>query len=355
MEKSQELLSYKFLVGTYTDTEEQGIDLLTFFPEKDSLSLETIAKGISNPSFILTGKNQEFLYTVSENAGENGGQILSFELEDSRTALQILDSAFTAGDHPCHIAISPDEKYILVSNYSGGNLAVFKVTNGNLERVQVLQHQGSSVNKSRQESAHVHSATFDPSGDYVWVADLGSDELYRYKFESGLENPLSFEEKIPMTPGDGPRHLAFSKDRKELFVVQELTAILEVFSYQNGQMKSKQRLPLFSEEFKGALGAAEVRVSPDGQHIYASNRGDSNSISAFRKNESGIYELIQHYSSGGKMPRNFNLTSDGKYLLAAHQESHEIVVFERNAETGELANTGISIQGHKPVYLHPIQ
>jgi 6-phosphogluconolactonase len=55
------------------------------------------------------------------------------------------------------------------------------------------------------------------------------------------------------------------------------------------------------------------------------------------------------------MPRNFNLTSDGKYLLAAHQESHEIVVFERNAETGELANTGISIQGHKPVYLHPIQ
>ena len=57
MEKSLELLSYKFLVGTYTDTEEQGIDLLTFFPEKDSLSLETIAKGISNPSFILTGKN----------------------------------------------------------------------------------------------------------------------------------------------------------------------------------------------------------------------------------------------------------------------------------------------------------
>ena len=107
-----------------------------------------------------------------------------------------------------------------------------------------------------------------------------------------------------------------------------------------------------SAGFKGAVGAAEIRVSPDGKHVYVSNRGEANTISVFGKKPDGSYTRVQNIPSGGLMPRNFNLTGDGKYLLAAHQASHDIVIFERDSISGILSLTPWKANVHKPVYLH---
>jgi 6-phosphogluconolactonase (cycloisomerase 2 family) len=145
--------------------------------------------------------------------------------------------------------------------------------------------------------------------------------------------------------------LAFSQDGTEVLVVEEMAAALDVFSYENGKLSPKQRLSLLSEGFEGKVGAAEIRLSPDGKQVYVSNRGDANTISVFGKNASGQYVLVQNISSGGLMPRNFNLTGDGKYLLSAHQASNDIVIFERDSITGKLSSTPWKASVNKPVYL----
>jgi 6-phosphogluconolactonase (cycloisomerase 2 family) len=67
------------------------------------------------------------------------------------------------------------------------------------------------------------------------------------------------------------------------------------------------------------------------------------------------FERIQVIASGGIMPRNFNLTADGKYLLAAHQASNEIVIFERDSDSGILTKTDWKVAVNKPVYLFPLK
>jgi len=113
---------------------------------------------------------------------------------------------------------------------------------------------------------------------------------------------------------------------------------------------------LLTDDFEGSVGAAEVRISPDGKHVYVSNRGEANTISVFQQMEiSNDFERIQVIASGGSMPRNFNLTADGKYILAAHQASNDIVVFKRDSDSGILTQTNWKVAVNKPVYLFPLK
>ncbi|GMQ29467.1 lactonase family protein [Algoriphagus confluentis] len=348
-------LSYQFLVGTYTDSIHQGINHLIFSPGENLMTVQTIAAGIANPSFVMATQDGKTVYSLEEEAGVQGGNVLTFARNPEDNSLTLLDQDASQGDHPCHISLSPNEDFVILGNYTGGSLSVFKVNEDKkLDFVQLIQHTGKSINPARQEKPHVHSTTFDPEGKRVLVADLGTDKIYIYNFDPQQAKPLSLSGEFPVTPGDGPRHLAFSADGKEVLVVEEMTAVLDVFSYVNGILTPIQRLSLVDEGFSGAVGAAEIRVSPDGKNVYVSNRGEANTLSVFAKSTSGQYERIQNISSGGMMPRNFNLTPDGKYLLAAHQASNDIVIFERDLDTGILTQTLWKAQVHKPVYLHPL-
>ncbi len=345
--------SYEFLVGTYTDSLHHGINYLYFSPEENLMTVETLAAGIANPSFVIASKDGKKVFSLEEEAGIKGGRVLSFNRNLETNELNLIDQDDSEGDHPCHISLSPNEDFLILGNYTGGSLSVFKVDSlGQVDFVQKIQHTGKSVNPDRQEGPHVHSTTFDPEGTRVLVADLGTDKIYVYDFDSQLAEPLKLFGEFAMTPGDGPRHLAFSADGKDVLVVEEMSAVLDVFSYDQGKLIAKQRLSLLDEGFKGAVGAAEIRISPDGKHVYVSNRGEANTISVFGKKPDGSYTRVQNIPSGGLMPRNFNLTGDGKYLLAAHQASHDIVIFERDSISGILSLTPWKATVHKPVYLH---
>lgn len=344
---------YEFLVGTYTDSLHHGINYLYFSPAENLMTVETIAAGIANPSFVIASKDGKMVFSLEEEAGIKGGRVLSFNRNPENNELNLIDQDDSEGDHPCHISLSPEEDFLILGNYSGGSLTVFEVDSlGQVNFVQKIQHSGKSINPDRQEGPHVHSTTFDPEGKRVLVADLGTDKIYVYDFNAQNNEPLRLAGEYPMTPGDGPRHLAFSADGTEVLVVEEMSAVLDVFGYEKGVLTPKQRLSLLDEGFKGTVGAAEIRVSPDGKHVYVSNRGEANTISVFGKKPDGSYTRVQNIPSGGLMPRNFNLTGDGKYLLAAHQASHDIVIFERDSISGILSLTPWKANVHKPVYLH---
>ena len=316
------------------------------------LRSKTLIDSIENPSFVIASHDDSRIYSLEETDTENGGQVMAYLWDGDK--LQIQASSPTFGGAPCYLALSPQEEFLVAANYSGGNLSIYKTgEDASLQFLQTLAHSGSSIDKSRQEKSHVHSTVFSPSGERLLVADLGTDKIYIYQVDPTSEQPLSLETSLEMTPGDGPRHIIFSPDAKEMVVLAELTGLLKVYSYDSsGEIKFKQELSLFPEGFQGQNGAAELRFSPNGQNIYASNRGDANSLSVFSKTASGSYEKIQEIPSGGIMPRNFNLTKDGKYLLSAHQASNDVIVFERDLTTGSLRKTDWKISLHKPVYLY---
>lgn len=354
-EMTEPAMTYSFLVGTYTDSASQGINELTFSPAENKLEIKLIASGVQNPSFVVANSKGNLVFSLEEDMSKTGGNVMVFNRSEPGQPLAPIDTVPSYGDHPCYLALSPTEDFLTVANYTGGSLSIFRVTSENkLDYLQTIQHEGKSINEARQEKPHVHSTVFSPDGKYLLAADLGTDKIYVYSFDPSQEKPLTFATEYPVTPGDGPRHLVFSPEGNEILVVQEMTATLEIMSFDKGVITPKQRLSLLSDGFTGAVGAAEVRFSPDGKFSYVSNRGDANTISVFGRKATGEFERIQQISSGGIMPRNFNMTADGEYLLAVHQASNDVVIFKRDIESGKLTQTDWKVSVNKPVYLFPL-
>jgi 6-phosphogluconolactonase len=346
--------NFYLLVGTYTQKGSKGIYVYRFNAATGKAEWVSNTDSASNPSFVIIAPDQKHVYAVNETGGKNPGMVSSYAFDKNTGKLTFINQQPTGGDAPCHLAISKDSKWITVANYTGGSLSAFAVNkDGSISpNSQLIQHQGSSVNKGRQEKAHVHETVFSPAGDYLFTPDLGTDKIEVYKFNPAAAKPLSPAATpfVAVNPGNGPRHITFHPNGKWAYVIEELSGTVEAYTYSNGKLSALQTIATHPAEFKGQPGSAEVELSPDGKFLYASNRGEENNIAIFAVNTAtGKLELKGYQSTLGKAPRHFIMDPSGAYLLAANQDSDNIVIFKRNKQTGLLQDTGNQIKVSMPV------
>jgi 6-phosphogluconolactonase len=343
-------------IGTYTGTGSKGIYVYKFNTNTGRATWisNTDSSTASNPSYLSVTPNSKYVYAVYEDGDQKNGNVAAYSFNRASGKLKFINKQPSGGDHPCYVSTTNNNKWVAVANYTGGSASVFGVNaDGSLKpTAQVVQHEGSSVVKSRQEKPHVHSAVFSPKEDYLFVADLGIDKLMIYKFNPGVAKPLSQSSFAASIPGSGPRHFTFHPNNKFAYLIEELTGTVAAYQYSNGKLIFVQRIATHPVDYNGAFGSADIHVSPDGKFLYASNRGDENNIAIFSVNPStGKLKLAGYQSTMGKTPRNFMIDPTGKFLLAANQNSDNIVVFKRNKTTGLLTPTGTEISVPKPVCL----
>lgn len=346
--------SINYLVGTYTDIPSEGINCINFNSKTKKITLISVIAGINNPSFVITNKFKTIVVSVEETASENGGRVTSYSYNKNSKSFQKLTSFFTKGNHPCTVTFSPKEDYVLVGNYSGGNLSVFPMDkNGILsDAVQSIQYEGKSSNAERQEKAHVHCIITHPKEAKIFVADLGKDAIEMIPFDENSQPFLKEEQaqSFNVAAGSGPRHLVFNASGTKLYATFELTNEVGVFEYQDNKLKQIQTLALTAPTKNGS--AAELRLSVDGKFLYASVRGNDNVIVVMKTNEGKNLEVIQTIKTA-KIPRNFILTKNQKNILVATQYSSLISVFDRDLKTGLLKTTTNELSINKPIYLYP--
>lgn len=341
-----------YLVGTYTDNAAQGINIVNFNSDTKQLKLQSVVTGIENPSYVIANKLKTIIVAVEEIASENGGKITSFSYNQKTKLFTKINSFYTKGNHPCTVTFSPKEDFVLVGNYSGGNLSVFPIdTDGKLsENINFIQYEGKSLNIERQEKPHVHCIIFHPKENKIFVADLGTDVIEMIPFDENsktfLQNGNAVSTKV--AAGSGPRHLVWNKAGTILYVTFELTNEVGVFDYKDNKLTQIQTIALTNSTKTGS--AAEVRLSNDGQFLYASVRGNHNQITVMKTDILGKLNIIQTIKTAS-MPRNFILTKNQKNILVATQGSNLISVFDRNEKTGLLTATSSEITINKPVYL----
>ena len=80
--------------------------------------------------------------------------------------------------------------------------------------------------------------------------------------------------KVP--GGMGPRHLAFHPNGKWVYGIAELANEVMAFTWDAGKgaLTQFQSVKTLADGFKDPSTAAEIAVHPDGQYLYASNRGE---------------------------------------------------------------------------------
>jgi 6-phosphogluconolactonase len=247
-------------------------------------------------------------------------------------------------------------KWLFAANYAGGSLAVFPVhADGSLGAASTfIQHKGSSVDPARQTAPHAHSVYVSPDNRFLLAGDLGLDHVMVYRFDAAkgtlTPNRPPF---AALAPGSGPRHLAFAKDGKFVYVLSEMAATVTAFRYDAGagRLEQTQSISMLPADYTGAKSGAEIFVHPSGKFLYASNRGHD-TIAIFRIDPvSGALTAAGQVSTQGKTPRNFAIDPTGGFLLAANQDSGSIVVFRIDQSTGALTPTGDVLKVPAPVCL----
>lgn len=342
------------VVGTYTTTKDDGILVYKWDATTGKVQLAHTAKGISNPSYLVASIDGAYIYAVNENEGKEAAAS-AFRFDKQHGTLTFLNKQTTNGDHPCYIDIDANSKLAVTANYTGGNLTVFEIDNdGKLQpAAQVIQHQGKSIHAERQQQPHVHTTVFSPDGKYVLVNDLGTDKVYVYPVDAGAKQPLDTTavKEYALTPGEGPRHLAFHPGLPVVYVMNELTGNVTAFNWNNGSLQLLQNNVQVTPDGKQDKGGADIHITPDGKHLYTTTRGTSNEISIYSIGADGLLTFVAKRSVEGVHPRNFVIDPTGKFLLIANRDSNNIVVFSIDAVTGQLQPTGEMIKVSKPVCL----
>ncbi|MBV9219194.1 MAG: lactonase family protein [Methylobacteriaceae bacterium] len=298
-----------------------------------------------NPSFGAFHPDGHVLYVVNENGrsrSDPAGSVSAFAIDKGTGALCLLNSLSSGGAAPCHVSIAPTGRHLFVANYWGGSIAAFAIApDGSLDsQVAFVQHEGGTRDRGRDPGPHAHAIRLDPWGRHVVVADLGRDEILLYTYDATTGGLAAHEPAaFALAPGAGPRHFTFDRDGRHAFVINELNSTLDVLAYDaaRGSFRPLQSLSTRASNAGGENAAAEVALSPDGRHLYASNRGDDTIAICEVDQDSGLLRRLAHQPSLGRKPRHFALDREGSHLVLANQGSDTIVVFARDPADGGLA------------------
>lgn len=329
-------------IGTYTKKDSLGIYHFTIDPEKEVISSLQLAAEIENPTYLAIDEEKEMLYSVIKR--DNFGGIASFTIEKETRKLFYQGQLLTEGSPPCYVSIGKKQPYAFCAYYHRGSIESYLLDNDGtlLEIASQIEHK-----EKGQAQSHVHYISFSPDEKYVVAVDLGLDSLFTYELKNGQLVKL---QRFPVKKGTGPRHLAFHPNGKFAYCMTEFSSEIITLSYnnENGTFTELQYDSALPNNFSGHNQGSAVHISSDGKFLYAANRGH-NSIALFEIEESGRIKRLETIHTNGNWPRDFSLDPTERFLLAANQESHTIVLFKRNKETGTLTPLSSIVKVPNPV------
>lgn len=316
-----------FLLGTYTKKSSKGIYTVQLDTETSTLSEVQVMITESGPTYLAQSLNG-VVYTVSTNNG-NGG-VAAYSPDGSR-----LNIVAEEGAAPCYVAVDETRQLVYGANYHKGEVTVYKIEHdGTLTLANRIVHEEPLGPHENQNHAHVHYADLTP--DYrLAVCDLGTDSVYTYDVSE--QGTLTLVARYQAEPGTGPRHLAFHPNGRIAYLFGELDSTLTTLAYhqETGTFTKQQKISTLPVDYQAFNGGAAVRVTKDGQFVYASNRGH-NSLAVYQIHADGQLSLVEIVPSNGEIPRDFNFNQSEDFLLCAHQDSDNLVLFSRDAKSGKL-------------------
>lgn len=377
-----------FLCGGYTKRKNLGISLLKLEEkpkEKDSYLLseaQTLAP-LKNCTYLCqsTLEQGNFVFSVTEK----GAAVFSLSYEKGQADLQKLAHNQDASQTACHLCFRKTSNTLYMASYHDGRLQryQFSPTEKTLHLQEELSFESQSVLPA-QKSAHLHCTVLSQDEKTLFLADLGGDCLYLCPLNE--QGELTKEpKKIALFPqGMGPRHMLFSPCENFLYVLGELNNKLYVLKKTKAEddfsplvskhftakhLKESEAFALLQEidlltesqnflctlsketlskeenDEKNRLeqellhpnpAGAALRLSADGTFLYTSHRF-SNLLCVLKKDEKGLFSLVQSLSTRGSVPRDFVLSKNENLVLVAHQESDNLCLFQRNALFGKLS------------------
>lgn len=349
-----------FFVGTYTqkeghvDGQGEGVYVYSMNKETGAISYMATSDFVNSPSYLAVHPNGKNVYAVNEfDGGEDGfATVSSFEFDLNDSSLTLLNQVSSMGQYPCYLSIDNTGKFILAANYVGGSVVALPIMeDGSLAGYSSYKkHEGGSSHP-RQEAPHAHQIIQHPRSGLVAAIDLGADKFYAYELDT-ITQTLNYLRDFTNPPNmAGPRHMVFHPEKDIVYILNELIGTIEVATFTDS-LRLQQKVQMIALQENGddrEPSGGAIKIHPNGEFLYASNRGEINEILAFRIGENGELIKVGAYSSQGETPRDFEIDPSGRFMLVANQDTNTIVTYEIDQETGELIDTGYIEEVPTPV------
>ncbi len=332
------------------DPSSVGITVWSVDPASGALTLvQTVPS--DNAFFFAFDPNGLFLYAVNvigDYEGGTTGSVEAYSVNPETGELTFINRQSTGGAVAAQPAVDPSGSFLVVANYNGANFTVLPINeDGSLEPVvSEFVQEGSGPNTARQEMSHPHAAVFDPAGNFIAVADLGTDETLILALDT-TTGVLSEVSSAAAAPGAGPRHVAFNAEGTLLYVVNELDATINVYAYDaaTGMIgENLQTISTVPDPFDGTKSTAEILIHPSGLFLYNSNRGqpdmvtpEGDAIVGFSIDpDTGLLTLIGHTMDEVEVPWSFAFDAAGNWLFSANYGGSSVTTFAIDQATGVL-------------------
>jgi 6-phosphogluconolactonase (cycloisomerase 2 family) len=244
-------------------------------------------------------------------------------------AVRIADGP-SGGTEPCHVAVDPGGRALVVCNYVSGRIGVqaLRADGGFEGGLETLSLEGSGPEVDRQEAAHPHQAIL--ADGRMWVIDLGADLVRRWRLDSEGQGAamLVADGEHPVPPGTGPRHgvmlpggrMAVSGELGETLICgSPVAGAWEVLRSTTLTGPGRAR---WERNYPG-----DVAVSEDGRTVYLANRSHG-TVAAF--DVSGDAPVLRaEIDTGVDWPQHLLLR--GEHLLVAGWDSDRVAVLRLEA------------------------
>jgi len=344
-------------VGCFTSEDRgasgDGINVYRVDPVSGAWTHVQLVADLVNPSFLALDRSRRFLYSV------HGGMTYAtaFAIDATSGRLTMLNRQETGGTNPVHLAIDSSNRFLVVSNYASGSMAVLPINgDGSLAPLSDLVDLPGAPgpHPTQQTSSHPHHNPFDPEGRFLLVPDKGLDAVFAFRLDAAngaLE--WAATPSVSANPGAGPRHVDFHPRLPTAYVINELDSTVAVYEVdsRNVALNRRQLLSTLPDDFTGTSTTAEIAVHPSGRFLYGSNRGHDSIVAYAVDQTSGLLTLLGWTPSGGERPRYFGIDPSGTQLYACNERGHNIVAFRVDQGTGALAATGTTVETRSPVTL----
>lgn len=314
------------LLGTYTKKESKGIYSLTVDKKTNECKELINYLKIDNPTYITV--DGERVFSVCQQDEKAGIAYFSNGL----LVNQVLNQKVA----PCYVSFDSGSNVLFSANYHLGQINSYQLVNGYMESLQKIKYK---------EGSKAHYIQMIRDFNSVFVCDLGLDEVHVYRMND--EKLLEHRQTLSFDANSGPRHMVSHPSQQILFVLSELSYEVFIVKYQQEFVIVDKIAANPTGETKAQHGAA-IRISNDGKFLYTSNRSD-NSLSVFKILEDGSLILIQHISTFGLHPRDFNISPDQNYLLVANLNTQNLTLFKRDSYSGKLTLLQKGIVAYEPV------
>lgn len=253
--------------------------------------------------------------------------VTGFALNASTGLLAQQATAIT-GLFPVYVAITPDHRFLYVSNARGGTISTFA-----LDGKGGMQLSGSDT--------PVASATAQPfqmviasAGDFLYVGTTNSIEIFRIDSQSGQLNPISMS---PIAMPSATTQLELTRSGDFLFAVGDNSDVIYRFSVSK---TSGELTPLPGGAFHTGVTPTHIRVHSSDKYLFITtafySSQPSQQLFVYRILTNGDLQQATAPAPTGYGGFPFNVSPDGRFVYVCAVYDNELVGYKFDEFDGSL-------------------